>query len=206
MNILPIIYVIDDDDDMRLSLEWLFRPIGFQVQTFACVADFLASHTDNPGCLILDINLAGSNGLDFVRELPTRKIRLPVIVITGNADIPTAISAMKAGAIDFVTKPFDGSKLIELVRITVEKSLMQLERRRGPAGKNQRAYRLTPREREVMGLLLEGKTNKEIAQSLTISIRTVDTHRSEIMRKLEVKSFTELLRLVIGDNVRFNEI
>jgi FixJ family two-component response regulator len=198
MSACEIVYVIDDDEDMRRSLAWLFRPTGLAVQTFACTADFLAAYEQAPGCIILDINLPGTNGLDFARELPLRKIDLPVIIITGKADIPTAVEAMKAGAVDFVPKPFDGMRLIELARAAVEKNLAQRDRRRDPAAAGQRAQRLTPRERGVMELLVKGKSNKEIALALNIGVRTVETHRSEVMRKLGVKSLAELVRLAMG--------
>lgn len=193
----PIIYVVDDDVEVCKSLEWLFRSVGFQVEAFGCVADFLAGYEHVPGCLILDINLPGKGGLEFARELPRLRIDLPVIIITGRADVPTAVSAMKAGAIDFFPKPFDGTKLIEMVQSVIEEQLLHSERRRGACCGNRGIFRLTPRERDVMKLLVSGKTNKEIARILDIGVRTVETYRSEVMRKLNIKSLADLVRLVL---------
>lgn len=199
MNTNAVIYVIDDDQDMRRSLEWLFAPTGLSVVSFGYVNDFLAGYDSRPGCIILDINLPGMSGLEFARTLPKYKIDLPVIIITGKADIPTAVEAMKTGAIDFVPKPFDGSQLIEIVRGAIESRFsLQQERRKGEDCTGSRDFRLTPREREVMRLLVDGKTNKEIAQILDIGVRTVETYRSEIMRKFNLKSLADLVKLVIG--------
>jgi two-component system response regulator FixJ len=199
-RLTPTVYLIDDDQDMRQSLEWLFQPTGILIQTLSCAADFLSTYQNGPGCLILDINLPDANGLELARELSALQIDLPIIMITGKADIPTAVSAMKVGAIDFVPKPFDGSKLIELVRTALEKNRQQRDRRRKSGSTAKRTTRLSPRERDVMNLLVNGQTNKEIAQSLNIGVRTVETHRSEVMRKLDVKSLAELVRLVIDGN------
>ena len=194
----PVIYVVDDDKDMRHSLEWLFRLTGYQVKTFDCAVDFLQAYANGPGCLILDINLPGISGLALAEDLNKRKINLPVIIITGQADIPTAVSAMKAGAIDFIPKPFDGSKLIDLVQTAILRSLQSRDRRKLSPNSAARQQRLTPREREVMQLLVSGKSNKEIALTLNIGVRTVETHRAVVMRKLDVKSLAELVRLAVG--------
>lgn len=193
----PVVYVIDDDPEVCDSLEWLFGTVGFEILTFGCVADFLEDYRNRPGCLILDINLPGMSGLDFAHELSRLQITLPVIVVTASADVPTAISAMKAGAVDFVLKPFEAEKLIELVQEVIERNCSRVERRRGTSC-NQRTQRLTPREREVMRILATGKTNKEIARILDIGVRTVETYRSEVMRKLDAKSLADLLRLVLN--------
>lgn len=196
------VYVIDDDPDMRRSLAWLFAPTGLGIESFECVDDFLATYDNRPGCIILDINLPGMSGLDFAHALPTYRIDLPVIIITGKADIPTAVHAMKTGAIDFVPKPFDGSQLITIVREAIDNRLsLRQERRKGEGNAGPRDFRLTPREREVMRLLVDGKANKEIAQILDIGVRTVETYRSEIMRKFNLKSLADLVKLVIGGGI-----
>jgi FixJ family two-component response regulator len=198
MRAAPTIYVIDDEEDLWHSLEWLWRPCGFQMRIFTRITDFLAAYSNNPGCLILDIHLPGTNGLSFARELPAHKIDLPLIVMSREADIRTAVDAMKAGAIDFILKPVVQSKLRELVRAAVQKNILQRERRRGACKEACRSQLLTPRERDVMVHLVEGKSNREIATSLGIGLRTVETHRAEVLHKLDVKSVAELVRLVVA--------
>jgi FixJ family two-component response regulator/putative methionine-R-sulfoxide reductase with GAF domain len=196
----PIIYLIDDDIGIQRSVDWLIQPTGLTVHAFSCAADFLSVYQNNPGCLILDIHLRDLNGLEFIRELPSLNITIPVIATSGTADISMAVEAIKSGAIDFVSKPFNGAKLIDRIHVAVGSSVQQHKETSSAINTDKRASSLSPREREVMRLLVNGKSNKAIAQDLKIGIRTVETHRAEVMRKLGVKTAIELLKLTINND------
>jgi FixJ family two-component response regulator len=190
-----IVFIIDDDPSMRASIESLLRSVGHSVQSFASTQEFvLGERLDAPGCLVLDIRLPGRSGLEFQRDLARSDIRLPVVFITGHGDVPMSVSAMKAGAIEFLTKPFRDQDLLDAVHRGIE-----LDRnRRAEATMLAELWRrfdsLTPREREVMALVAAGWLNKQIAAELDRSEITVKVHRAQVMRKMEAKSLPDLVR------------
>ncbi|MCC7016929.1 MAG: response regulator transcription factor [Rhodospirillales bacterium] len=195
----PVVFVVDDDRAARESLSWLIGSIHLRVAAFASAAEFLAAcPPGQPGCLITDVRMPGLSGLDLQAELKRRGIEIPVIVVTGHGDVPMAVRAMKAGALDFVEKPFNDQILIDLVQKTVEKSLSatraQVERRDIRA----RLEQLTPRERQVLDMIAAGESNKGIAHALGISEKTVEAHRAHVMDKMQARSLAELMKLVIA--------
>jgi two-component system response regulator FixJ len=196
----PTVYVVDDDQATRKSLRWLVETLGVPVQTFHSGASFLDSYDPlQPGCLILDVMMGGMSGLDLQKELNERKIEIPVIVLTGYGDVPTAVRALKNGAVEFLEKPFDGEVLLEQVRRALE--VDALRRRERDAGEvvRTRLSRLTPREMEILKLVVQGLSSKEIANKLDVSFKTVEAHRAKIMRKMEASGVAQLVRMVVSN-------
>jgi FixJ family two-component response regulator len=196
--IQPIVYIVDDDDAVRESLKALFQSVGMVVETFASAGEFLAS-LDGPrvGCLLVDVRMPGLSGLELQAKLTERQVNLPVIVITGHGNVEMVVRAMKAGAKDFIEKPFNEQLLLERVQTCLDESqLAQQELDRLRIVKV-RLGQLTTREREVLDFLVQGKPSKLIASKLGISPKTVDVHRSRVMEKIGVKSLAELIRLVV---------
>jgi FixJ family two-component response regulator len=194
----PKVFVVDDDAAMRDSLQWLIQSVGVAVETFATAEEFLAAYDPSrPGCLVLDVRMPGMGGLNLQQELNRREIGLPILIVTGYAEVPMAVRALKAGAFDFIEKPFSDQLLLERVRqaITLDREIRHARAVRAEAAL--RVARLTPREREVMELVIVGHPNKIIADRLGLSPKTVEVHRSQVMRRLEVDSLAELVRLVI---------
>ena len=191
-----IVFVIDDDPSMRAALEDLVSSVGLKVQLFASPQEFLQSNpADTPGCLVLDVRLPGISGLAFQNELAKAGIALPVIFITGHGDIPMSVRAMKAGAVEFLTKPFHDQELLDAIHTALKRDR---ERRRGAliAGELQERYAaLTERERQIMGLVVMGRANKQIAAELNLSEMTVKVHRGQVMRKMKAGSLPELVRM-----------
>ena len=195
----PVVFVVDDDRAARESLSWLIGSIHLCVVSFASAAEFLAAYPPGqPGCLITDVRMPGLSGLDLQAELKRRGVEIPVIVVTGHGDVPMAVRAMKAGALDFVEKPFNDQVLIDLVQKAVAKSLAaargQVEKRDIRARRDQ----LTPRERQVLDMIVAGDSNKGIAHVLGISEKTVEAHRAHVMDKMQARSLAELMKLVIA--------
>ena len=194
----PIVYIVDDDPDMLDSLRWLMKTVGLRVEAFSSAADFLRDFSPgSPGCLIFDIRMPGTSGLDLFETLADRGERMPVIFITAFADVPMAIRAMKSGAVEFVEKPFNRQRLLEKVQRAIKDDI---ERRRTHADREAlqtRFRKLTDKEREVLELIKEGRPNKDIASQLQITPRAVELRRSSLMRKLGVRSLIELLRLTV---------
>ena len=192
------VYIVDDDPAFQASLQWLIEGAGMTAKAFDSAEDFLASDDlCDQGCLLLDVRMVGMSGLDLQEELRRRRITIPVIFITGHADIPMTIKAMKAGAADFIEKPFEGKALLDSVRRAME----QGERDRTDAARRAdacaRIQQLTDREREVLALIAEGLQNKEVAARLNISPRTVESHRASIMLKTRAGTVAQLARLTM---------
>lgn len=191
------VYVVDDDHDVRDSLQVLLEFADYNVRTFESAIKFLATDLQHmAGCLIVDIRMPDMDGLELQDELLKRKIDLPVIIITGHGDVPLAVRAMRAGAVDFLEKPFREEALLESIQRAFQ---------RRPAGQNtksgevaSRFEALTDREREVLNLVVEGHTNKEMARILDISPRTVDIHRAHVMEKMHAKTLADLVRMSIS--------
>ncbi|ANG96930.1 response regulator transcription factor [Brucella pseudogrignonensis] len=198
-NDKPVVFIIDDDPSMRESLADLFLSMQFDAEAFETAAAFMAkfpnqSRMERPGCILLDVRLPGISGLDFQSQLEKSGIRLPVVFMTGFGDIPMTVRAMKAGAVDFLTKPFKEQDVLDAVSSAVQRDSV----RRQEAAQNQAVVELvqtlTPREREVMDAVVTGKMNKQIAFDLGISEVTVKLHRGNVMRKMDVRSLADLVR------------
>jgi FixJ family two-component response regulator len=191
------IIVIDDDPGVRQSLGGLLRSVGFQVKLLGSVGEFLESgRPEGPTCLVLDIRLPGQSGLEFQRELAAAHSQLPIIFITGHGDIPMSVQAMKGGAIEFLTKPFRDQDLLDAIQLGLARDRARLENDKAMATLRERLDTLTPREREVMALVVTGRLNKQIAGDLGISEITVKVHRGQVMRKMKAASLPELARMV----------
>jgi FixJ family two-component response regulator len=191
-----VVFVIDDDPSMRGALENLLSSVGLAVRAFASPQEFLNSdRPDMPGCLVLDVRLPGMSGLAVQQGLANEGIALPVIFVSGHADVPISVRAMKAGAVEFLTKPFHEQELLDAVHAAIERD----SARRGEAGRaaelRARFGRLSPREREVMALVSAGRANKQIAAELGVSLVTVKVHRGQVMRKMVARSVPDLVRM-----------
>jgi FixJ family two-component response regulator len=194
----PTVFVVDDEAVMRDSLRWLIESTGLRVETYADAPAFLAAIRPNmPGCVILDVRMPGMSGLDLQAELLRRGIDLPAIVVTGHAEVPMAVQAVKAGAIDFIEKPFSDQLLLDRVRQGLELDQRQREARERRTEASRRLGLLTHREREVLDHVVAGKANKEIAAALQLSPKTVEVHRAHVMEKMQVSSVAELVRLTM---------
>jgi FixJ family two-component response regulator len=191
-----IVFVVDDDPSMRRSLESLLRSVGHEVRLFASAPDFMqAARNDVPGCLVLDVRLPGMSGLAFQQELTKAGVMVPIIFITGHGDVPMSVRAMKAGAAEFLTKPFDDQVLLDAVHAALERDRANRRADAGLATLRARYDGLTERERQVMGHVAAGWVNKRIAAEIGLSVVTVKVHRGQVMRKMQAKSVAELVRM-----------
>lgn len=194
----PVVFVVDDDESVRSSLRFLLRTVGLESRAFGSAAEFLSAYDPaQAGCLVLDVRMPGMSGLELQRELTLRGAIIPVIFITGHGDIPMAVEAMQQGAHDFLQKPFRDEDLIQRIQLALAKDA---KARAGLEGHNAiRAHleSLTPREQEVLALMLQGKPNKAMAQQLGVSQRTVEIHRARVMEKSGAASLAELIRMVM---------
>jgi len=198
----PVVFVVDDDDAVRESLAMSLKLAGHQVESFASAAAFLASGAPNrSGCLVTDIRMPEMDGIELQEELRKRNCSLPVIVITGHGDVPLAVRAMKAGAGDFLEKPFARDALLTAVRRALERNATAVDSASQGDQIRTRIALLTPREREVFGLVVSGKQSKVIAHELGASPRTVEIHRARMMKKLNAGSLQELVRMAIAAGV-----
>lgn len=194
-----VVYVVDDDAAVRDGLKFLIESVELEVAPCANAQAFLDAYDQTrPGCLVLDVRLRGMSGLDLQAELARRAITIPTIIVTGHGDVPMAVSAMKAGAVDFLEKPFDETTLLDSIRRAIELSQASQRQQEEVAVSRQRIDELTPREREVMLCLAQGKQNKVVALELGISPRTVEIHRARVMEKMAARSVSDIVRAAIS--------
>jgi FixJ family two-component response regulator len=203
MTAPPTITIVDDDPGIRESLEGLLRSVGLQVKALGSVPEFVKEgRPEGPTCLVLDVRLPGRrSGLDFQRELSAANIHVPIIFVTGYGDIPMSVQAIKGGAIEFLTKPFRDQDLLDAIQLGLARDRAWLENERATAALRARFETLTPREREVMALVVAGRLNKQIAYDIGISEITVKVHRSQVMRKMKASSLPDLARM--ADKLNF---
>ena len=200
---VPIVFVIDDDDALREALSSLFRSVGLRVKAFASASEFLQMELpDEPTCLVLDVRLPGLSGLDFQAELAKADIDIPIVFMTGHGDIPMTVRAMKAGALEFLPKPFRDQDMLDAVQAGLERDRSRRRAARDSARLRANFNRLTSREQEIMGLVTAGLMNKQIAGELGVSEITVKVHRGNVMRKMAAKSLAELVRMADALGIR----
>ena len=191
----PLVYIVDDDESMRLSLQSLLRSIGLRVETFQSAQEFLAfPKSQGPSCLVLDVRLRGESGLAFQEQIAKSGLRMPIVFMTGHGDIAMTVKAMKAGAVDFLAKPFRDQDMLDAVANALARDSERLAAEQSIAQLRAAHASLTPREREVMALVVSGLLNKQIAFELNVSEVTVKIHRGQVMKKMGARSVADLVR------------
>jgi len=195
----PTAYVVDDEESILSLWQWLMASNGIAVQTFPSAAAFIQSYRrGDPGCLVLDVRLPGMSGPELQDYLRRESIEIPIVFVSAHADVPTAVNAMKGGAVDFIQKPFDYRQAVAVVRRALERDALERERRAKREQLAERLAALTERERGVLQRIIEGKANKVIAAELDISVKTVEAHRAKVMEKMAADSVAELVQRIIG--------
>ena len=193
----PVVFVIDDDPSVRSSLKFLISTVGLQVESFDSAETFLKRKIpQTTSCLVLDVRLRGLSGLDFQRELAAKSIRIPIVFITGHGDIPMSVRAMKAGAVEFLTKPFRDQDLLDAIRVALERDRARREQEQEATDLKERFNSLTPREQTVISMVASGMLNKQIAGQLGTAENTVKVHRSRAMEKMRAQSLADLVRMI----------
>jgi FixJ family two-component response regulator len=190
----PVVFVVDDDVSIREALRNLLRSVGLKVETFKTAQDFLSSRSTGPGCLVLDVRLPGLSGLDLQRELVEANREIPIVFITGHGDIPMSVRAIKAGAVEFLTKPFRDQDLLDAVQQAIERDRQARVRENEMAELRERYAALTSREHEVMKYVVRGLVNKQIAAEMRVTESTVKMHRGRLMHKMKAESLADLIR------------
>lgn len=197
----PIIYIVDDNDDVRETLELLFESVDLRAESFGSAGEFLDAYSmGQSGCLIADVRMPEMSGLELQEEMVKRSIDLPVIIITGYGDVEMAVTAMKAGAADFIEKPYKEQELLDRVHKVINQSTQKRQESSEEQMTRERLAQLTPRERQVLEFIHDGEPNKRIAYHLGLSEKTIEFHRANIMKKLEAKSLAELVRKTMVGN------
>ena len=198
----PVVVIIDDDFEIRETLEDLIHSVGLQAETFPSVQEFLGGYRrEQPGCLVLDVRLPGRSGLDFHDDLIKANVHLPVVFISGHADVPMSVRAMKAGAVEFLTKPVHHQDLLDAIQLAIKQGHERRDDERNLAELRREFDKLTPREREVMLLVATGRPNKQVAADMGISMTTVKLYRGQVMQKMQARSLAELVRIADNLNV-----
>ena len=198
-QIASTVYIVDDDEAVRDSLRWLLEANSYRVRAYASAESFLAEYDEQqPGVLIVDVRMPGMSGLELQEQLIARKSSMPVVFITGHGDIPMAISTMKKGAVDFLEKPFDETALREIVSRMFEQANQRLTQAKAVRQHQAMLARLTSREQQVLERIVAGRLNKQIADDLGISIKTVEAHRANIMEKLQVTTVADLMKVALA--------
>jgi FixJ family two-component response regulator len=201
------VYVVEDDPSMSNALKNLLRSVGLDAKVFASAEEFLEQdRPEAPSCLILDVRLRGLSGLDLQRRLAAEKIHLPIIFITAHGDIPMSVRAMKAGAVEFLTKPFRDQDLLDAIRISLERDRARLQTEQNLEELRKRCNSLTSRERELLPWVVSGRSNKEIAAAVGTSEITVKVHRGNVMRKMQAGSFADLVRMAADLNIPYTKV
>ena len=197
MTAPPLVFVIDDDASVRSSLKFLLSTVGLQAETFDSADSFLhKKRPDVPSCLVLDVRLPGVSGIDFQRELTARNISIPIVFLTGHGDIPMSVRAMKAGAVEFLTKPFRDQDLLDAVRVALDRDRTRREHETELADIRRRFDSLTSREQEVLSMVMNGMLNKQIAAELGTAESTVKVQRSRAMEKMQAESLAHLIKMM----------
>ncbi|MBV0933743.1 response regulator transcription factor [Marinobacterium weihaiense] len=189
------VFIIDDDADFRESVQWLLESTSYTIESYASAQAFLDHYDQRPGCMLLDVRMPEINGLALQQIMQERDIRLPVIILTGHGDVPMAVAAMKNGALDFLEKPFDDDVLLKLVDRAMQEADERFNQWSEEQELREHHERLSRREREVMALVVTGKSNREIAETLGISPKTVEVHRSRVMSKMQAESLAQLVQM-----------
>ncbi len=190
------VFVVDDDPAIRKSLRWLIESVGLKVQTHELASEFLESYSpDHPGCLVLDVRIPGMSGLELQEKLRERGYDIPVIIVSGYGDVPMAVRAMKAGAVDFLEKPVSDQVLLDYIQKGIERDIKNKANREQNKELVERKATLTRRENEVMKYVVSGFSSREIAEKLNVSFKTVEAHRAKIMKKMQAKSVPKLIQM-----------
>lgn len=198
MNAQPTVFIVDDDPAMRDSLGFLIGSVGRKVETCESAEDFLGKYdSDRPGCIVLDVRMPGLSGLELMEKMNEDRFAPPVILITGHGDIPMAVRALKAGAFDFIEKPFSDQVLLERIQQALQRDTTDRASERDRTEIERRAARLTARETQVFELVVSGKPNKVVASDLGLSQKTVEVHRAHVMEKMRAESFADLVKMAV---------